>query len=147
MRTKCLVVCVVGAVLLVLTSMSFAAEMRTWTRKNGKTFEAEFVEEHHDDGRNIVTLRKPDGTEMTIGFGMLIVEDRKYIGQHTKSAKSQDNKTVATEKPVKNPHPKKPDGDKPSPEPDTLFRPAEDDDRGGEGQRKGQGRGTQGCLP
>ena len=59
---------------------------------NGKTFEAEFVKEHRDDGRNIVTLRKPDGTEMTIGLGVLIVDDRKNVNQ-----KSGENKTETKE--------------------------------------------------
>ena len=41
--------------------------MRKWTRKNGKEFEAEFVKlEHQSDGKNVVTLKKPDGSEITV---------------------------------------------------------------------------------
>ena len=44
-------------------------EKRTWTRKNSEPFEAEFVKLEKDDkGRNIVTLRKPDGTEIRVDW-------------------------------------------------------------------------------
>ncbi len=67
------------------------AERRTWTHKNGKTFEAEFVKlEHQSDGRNIVTLRKSDGAEMTVGMMGLSEDDRKYVKQMAKGAASQE---------------------------------------------------------
>jgi len=102
MRAKSLVACLVGMFLLLFTSSSFAAEMKTWTRKNGQTFEAEFVKlEHRSDGRNIVTLRKPDGAEMNIGIMGLSEDDRKYVRSHAKSAKGKDeNETTATEPPT-----------------------------------------------
>lgn len=60
-------------------------EKRTWTRKNSEPFEAEFVKLEKDDkGRNIVTLRKPDGTEIRAGLARFSEDDRKYIGQHAK---------------------------------------------------------------
>jgi hypothetical protein len=83
MRTKSLVTCLVGLVLLFALSSS-AAEMRKWTRKNGKEFEAEFVKVEKDsEGHNIAALRKPDGTEMTVRIPNISEEDRKYIRQHT----------------------------------------------------------------
>jgi hypothetical protein len=64
--------------LLFATSLS-AAEMRTWTRKNGKEFKAEFVKMEKDqEGHNIVTLRKPNGKELTVRLGSLSEDDRKY---------------------------------------------------------------------
>lgn len=61
------------------------AEMRTWTRKNGKTFEAEFVKAEKDsDGKLVITLRKPDGTEMTVHPPGLGDDDRKYVREMAK---------------------------------------------------------------
>jgi hypothetical protein len=83
--------CLVG--LLLLFASSSNAEMRKWTRKNGKEFEAEFVKlEHQSDGKNMVTLRKPDGSEMTVRIGNLGDEDRKYVKQLTKSQGKSETK-------------------------------------------------------
>ena len=85
MRATSIVVCLVG-LLLLFVSFSDAAEMRKWTRKNGKEFEAEFVKlEHQSDGKNVVTLKKPDGSEITVKMPGLSDEDRKYVKQLTKS--------------------------------------------------------------
>ena len=139
MRTKCLVACLVGVVLLLLAS-SLNAEMRTWTRKNGTTFEAEFVKREGP----VVTLKKPGGTEMTVHMPKLSDEDRKYVNQLTKGKdkagakdsggqKTADQPTppASVEEPKhtgKKKHGKKPfqdntdvaHKDKPSPEPDTA---------------------------
>ena len=73
MRTKSIVLCLVGLLLLFLSSSN--AEMRKWTRKNGKEFQAEFVK--HDGAE--VTLRGADGKEFTVKTGKLSEEDRKYV--------------------------------------------------------------------
>ena len=80
MRTKSIVLCLVGLLLLVASFSN--AEMRKWTRKNGKDFEAEFVKREGP----VVTLKKPDGTGMTVKMGGLSEEDRKYVNQLTKEA-------------------------------------------------------------
>jgi hypothetical protein len=78
---------------------STSAEMRKWTRKNGKEFTAEFVKlEHQSDGKNVVTLRKPDGSEMTIRLGNLSEEDRKYVKQLTKSQGKPETKDQGGQK-------------------------------------------------
>ena len=83
MRTKSPVMFLVG-MLLFATSLS-AAEMRTWTRKNGKEFQAEFVKMEKDqEGHNIVTLRKPNGNEVTVRLGSLSEDDRKYARRQAK---------------------------------------------------------------
>jgi len=82
-RTKSPVVFLVG-MLLFATSLS-AAEMRTWTRKNGKEFKSEFVKMEKDqEGHNIVTLRKPNGNEVTVRLGSLTEDDRKYVRRQVK---------------------------------------------------------------
>jgi hypothetical protein len=59
--------------------------MRKWTRKNGKEFQAEFVEMEKDqEGHNIVTLRKPNGNELTVRLGNLSEDDRKYVKRQAK---------------------------------------------------------------
>ena len=55
--------------------------MRKWTRKNGKEFTAEFVKREGP----VVTLKKPDGSEITVKMPGLSDEDRKYVEQLTKS--------------------------------------------------------------
>jgi len=110
MRTKSLVTCLVGLVLLFASSSS-AAEMRKWTRKNGKEFEAEFVKREGP----VVTLKKPDGTEIILKMPGLSEEDRKYVKQLTKgkgkaAPKEEGEKEPAgkDEKPATPPE-KKPD--------------------------------------
>jgi len=77
-RTKSPIVFLVG-MLLFASSLS-AAEMRTWTRKSGKEFQAEFVKMEKDqEGHNIVTLRKLNGNELTVRLGSLSEDDRKYV--------------------------------------------------------------------
>ena len=65
---------------------------RKWTRKDGTTFDGEFVKaEKRDDGANIITLRKPDGSEMTVRAMALSKADRKYTIQIMKARKSEDD--------------------------------------------------------
>ena len=78
MRTKSVLMCLIG--LLLLSASSLNAEMRKWTRKSGKQFEAEFVKREGP----VVTLKKPDGTEMIVRMPNLSDEDRKYVNQLTK---------------------------------------------------------------
>jgi YVTN family beta-propeller protein len=88
-----LLTCLVGLFLLLFASSSNAAEMRTWTGKNGKTLEAEFVKvEKGSDGRFILTLRKPDGSEMTVHPPVLIEDDLKYVREMVKSQKQSETK-------------------------------------------------------
>lgn len=97
MRTRSLVVCLVGLLLLFISSVN--AEMRTWTRKNGKTFEAEFVKREGP----VVTLKKPDGAEMTVRMPNLSDDDRKYVNQLTKGnrkAKAKEGDRNTDEKPA-----------------------------------------------
>lgn len=83
MRSKLLLACLVG--LLLLFASFSSAEMRTWTRKNGKMFEAEFVKVEKDsDGKLVITLRKADGTEMTVHPPGLSDDDRKYVKEMAK---------------------------------------------------------------
>ena len=73
------------------------AEMRKWTHKNGKQFDAEFVKfERHDDGAKIVTVRKPDGTEMDVHVLGLSEDDQKYVNQMTKGKKQSTEQPVAS---------------------------------------------------
>ena len=72
MRTKCLVVCLFG--LLLSASSSFAVEMRKWTI-DGKQVEAEFAKREG----SVITLRKPDGTEIKARRSQLCEEDTKYL--------------------------------------------------------------------
>jgi hypothetical protein len=75
--------CLVG--LLLLFASSSNAEMRKWTRKNGKEFEAEFVNREGP----VVTLKKSDGSKMTIKMPGLSEEDRKYVRQQGKSQNTE----------------------------------------------------------
>ena len=84
MRTKSVVMCLLG-LLLLFASSSSAAETRTWTKKDGTTFDAEFVKVEHAGKRMPVTFRKPDGTEMTVGFAGLSEEDRKHVSRQSNS--------------------------------------------------------------
>ena len=61
-------------------------EMRKWTRPNGGQFEAEFVKREGAE----VTLRKPDGTEMTVRMPRLSDEDRTYVRQLARGAASSE---------------------------------------------------------
>jgi hypothetical protein len=83
MKSRSIVLFLVGLFLL-LASFS-NAEMRKWTRKNGKEFEAEFVKREGP----VVTLKRPDGTEMTVKMPQLSDEDRKYVKQLTKESTDQ----------------------------------------------------------
>jgi hypothetical protein len=94
MRTKSVVTCLVG--LLLLFASSSNAEVRTWTRKNGKTFDAEFVTREGP----VVTLKKPDGTEMTVKMPGLSDEDRKYVNQLTKGIGRAQPKEDNDQKPA-----------------------------------------------
>ena len=49
--------------------------------QNGKEFQAEFVKQEGP----VVTLKKPDGIEMTVRMGGLSNEDRKYVKQQGNS--------------------------------------------------------------
>ena len=73
MRTTFIVAWLAG--LFLLFASAAEAEMRTWTRANGKQVEAEFVKR---DGP-VVTLRRADGTEMTVRMRGLSDEDREYV--------------------------------------------------------------------
>jgi hypothetical protein len=87
MRATSIAVCLVG-LLMLFVSFSDAAEMRKWTRKNGKEFDAEFVKrEGHE-----VTLKKPDGTEMTVKMGGLSDDDRNYVKQQVPSEGKPETK-------------------------------------------------------
>jgi hypothetical protein len=90
MRTKSLVTCLVGLVLLFASSSS-AAEMRKWTRNNGKEFEAEFVKREGP----VITLKKTDGTEFTLKMGQLSEDDRKYVNQLTRKTKEPTAQSAA----------------------------------------------------
>jgi hypothetical protein len=69
-----------------------SVNMRKWTHNNGTTFDGEFIKaEKRDDGANIITLRKPDGSEMTVRAMALSQGDRKYTIQIMKSRKSEDD--------------------------------------------------------
>jgi hypothetical protein len=100
MRATSIVVCLVGLILL----SASVAEARTWTRKNGKQIEGEFVKlEQQSDGKNMVTLRKPDGSEMTVRLGNLSDEDRKYVKQLTNSQGKPENNEQVGQKPANQP--------------------------------------------
>ena len=64
-------------------------ETRTWTRKNGETFKAEFVSWEPGKG---VHLKGADGKEITVFIGKLSEEDRKYVRQHAKPGESDTGK-------------------------------------------------------
>ena len=70
--------------------------MRKWTRGNGKEFEAEFVKR---DGP-VVTLKNPDGTEMTVRMPNLSDDDRKYVRQLTKAKPAGKPEAAASETPA-----------------------------------------------
>ena len=76
--------------LLLFASSLSAGEMLTWTKKDGTEFEAEFVKAEHVGSRIPVTFRKPDGTEMTVGFAGLSEDDRKYVRQQAKAQKQPE---------------------------------------------------------
>ena len=86
MRTKSVVAFLVGMLLLVAASSSYA-EMRKWTVKGTET-EAEFVKR---EGK-VVTLRTPDGKETAVKMGELGEEDRKYVKQLAKGEGKAESK-------------------------------------------------------
>ena len=76
-------------------ALAAKAEMRKWVRKDGTEFEAaaKFVKMEHISGKRLVTLRRPDGSETTIGIMRLSDEDRKYVLKQEKSqAKAEPNR-------------------------------------------------------
>ena len=69
----------------VVTTLPCGAEMRTWTAKDGKTIEAEFV-----DARNgRVMLRGADGKQMSTSFTVLSEQDQAFIESRFKEAKEK----------------------------------------------------------
>ncbi len=95
MNARSVATLLVVAFLLVSASSS-AAEMRKWTRANGRQFDAEFVKREGAE----VTLRNPDGTKMTVRMRNLSDEDRKYVEQHTKPGeKGGGNRNAGNEQP------------------------------------------------
>ena len=98
MRTKSIVAFLVGVFLLFASSLN--AEMRKWTRANGRQFKAEFVK---CEGP-VVTLKKPGGTEMTVRMRNLSDEDQEYVRGDTKPGNG-DSKPASEELPA---IPKKP---------------------------------------
>jgi hypothetical protein len=107
MRTKVVVTFLVAMFLLFASSLN--AEMRKWTRKNGQEFQAEFVKVEN----KVVTLRTPDGKEITVKMPGLSEEDRNYVKQHRTSGKAEgDSKepSAVPEKPAKKPDTKKHSG-------------------------------------
>ena len=100
MRTKPLVVFLIGMFLMLLASSS-RAEMRKWTKTNGEKIEAEFV---NKDAR-VVTLRKADGTEITVRMPHLSDEDQKYVKEHKGSQAKPEAKVASEQKPAAQPAP------------------------------------------
>ena len=80
MRASSVVLCVVG--LLLVYASSSAAEMRKWTRKNGREFCAEFIKTAQDQGgHDAVILRRQNGVEMTLRMENLSEKDQQYVEQ------------------------------------------------------------------
>lgn len=97
MRTKSVVACLVGLVLLFASSSSSAAGMRKWTTTDGKEIKAEFVS--WTPGKGIV-LRQRDGKEITLRPPELVPEDRKYIRQMLNSQSNPEPKKGDDQKPA-----------------------------------------------
>ena len=86
---------------LLLLASSSNGEVRKWTRKNGKEFQAEFVKLEKDkEGHNTVTLRRPNGKEMTVRLGNLSEDDRNYIKQQVGSQAKPQTKDAGEHKPA-----------------------------------------------
>ena len=92
MRATFVAACLAGVLLLFTSDAN--AEMRKWTNEKGKAFQAEFVKMEQDQhGNNIVTLRKPDGMEMTVRLAQLTEEDRNYVEQLPKAEPAKPENT------------------------------------------------------
>jgi len=66
--------------LLVATSICFAEEVRTWTRKNGVTVEGTLVKKTTTkSGEEGVTIQKTDGTYWSPPLRVLSEADQAYI--------------------------------------------------------------------
>ena len=98
MRTKSVLMCLVG--LLLLSASSLNAEMRKWTKTDGTTIEAEFVS--FTPGKGVV-LRQADGTEMTVKLPGLSEEDRKYVRKMVKSQGKPETKDGGGQKTAEQP--------------------------------------------
>ena len=96
MRTKSIVLCLVGLLLLLASSAN--AEIRTWTKTDGTKIEAEFVS--WEQGKAVV-LRQADGKDIKVGFHKLSPDDRKYVKQQVNSPKKQETKPGGEQKPVR----------------------------------------------
>ena len=104
MNAKSILLSLVGLTLLSLSPAN--AEIRTWTRKSGKTLEAEFVKMEKDgEGHNIVTLRKADGKEVKGRLATFSEEDRKYIRERAGLPANLESKETDAQKPTEQPAP------------------------------------------
>ena len=144
MRTKSVLMCLVGLLLLFTSSLN--AEMRTWTRNDGKTIEASYVsfEPRTTEGGQqvyIVKLMKADQTTMTVRAGMLCKAGRVYLTQILRSQGKpvpailfRDPQLKPAPRPVPvNPSPQ-PEPPSPVVQPDPV-KPQDDEDKG-KGRKK-----------
>lgn len=66
---------IINFLICLIVPFSLFAEVRTWTEKSGKTYEAEFVRELFDK----LTLKMTDGREVRVAVDDLSEHDQKYL--------------------------------------------------------------------
>jgi len=82
---------------MLLTAALTAGELRTWTDVSGKhTIEAEFVSLAGDS----VTLRRPDGKELTLPLSRLREADRTFVAKQKTAGRTAPSTRAATKAPA-----------------------------------------------